>query len=222
MNALEAYFYKNTKRKIHKSPHLFEVYNTYFSRFINTDVHIMEIGVKHGGSLQMWKEYFGKNSKIFGVDIDPKTKYEENQIEIFILDQSNVEDLRKIKDLCPRIDILLDDGSHQCLHQINTFKELFPHITTNGIYMCEDLHTSYWPAYGGGHKNQNSFIEYSKNIIDDINAWNANEHADNKELTISDLTRSVHSIHFHQSSVVIEKRLTEPVKSELTGKINKG
>ncbi|MDZ7817326.1 MAG: hypothetical protein U5K55_01380 [Aliarcobacter sp.] len=36
--------------------------------------------------------------------------------------------------------------------QINTFEELFDHIDKNGIYLCEDIHTSYLEEYGGGYK----------------------------------------------------------------------
>lgn len=217
MNDLEKYFRNNTKRGIDKFIQYFEIYDTYFSKFRNTDVHVMEIGVQSGGSLQMWKDYFGEKSKIFGVDIDERTKYEEDQIEIFILNQGNIDDLNKLKNLCPRIDILIDDGSHQSIHQIDTFKELFPHITNNGIYICEDLHTAYWPHLGGGYKKETSFIEYIKKIIDDINAWKSNERSHNKELTISDITRSVNSIHFYQSAVVIEKKITSKIDREKTG-----
>ena len=36
--------------------------------------------------------------------------------------------------------------------QIVTFEELFPHVQPHGVYLCEDLHTSYVPptAIGGG------------------------------------------------------------------------
>lgn len=34
----------------------------------------MEIGVYRGGSLQMWKNYFGEGTRVIGIDITPETK----------------------------------------------------------------------------------------------------------------------------------------------------
>jgi 23S rRNA U2552 (ribose-2'-O)-methylase RlmE/FtsJ len=203
MNDLERYFMKNMKKMIHKWLHYFEIYDRHFSRFRGTDVHVVEFGVSYGGSLQMWKEYFGPNAKIFGVDIDPRCKkLEEKQIEIFIGDQENKEFLKSLTKQIPRIDILIDDGGHTMQQQINTYEELFYKIDKNGVYLCEDLHTSYWKNYDGGYKKHNTFIEYSKNFIDYINAW----HSRTNKLRISEFTMSVHSLHYYDSILVIEKR----------------
>ena len=92
--------------------------------------------------------------------------------------------------------------------QIATFEVLFPHIERNGTYLIEDLHTSYWHRHGGGYKSENSFIEYSKNFIDFINAWHSKEP---ETYQVSDFTRSAHSLHFYDSMLVIEKRpIVEP------------
>ena len=82
MNDLEKYFHENTGRLIHKWKHYFEIYDRHFSRFRGTDVHILEFGVSQGGSLQMWKNYFGHRCKIYGVDINKHCKsLEEDQIK---------------------------------------------------------------------------------------------------------------------------------------------
>jgi len=186
--------------------HYFEIYDRYLSRFRGTDVHIVEFGVSHGGSLQMWKEYFGPDARIFGIDINPHCKkLEEEQITIFTGDQEDRKFLNSIAKTIPRIDILIDDGGHKMKQQINTFEELFPYIDKHGVYLCEDLHTSYWPKYGGGFKNCSSFIEYSKRFIDRINAW----HTKTSKLQVSEFTKSVHSLHYYDSILVIEKRPIE-------------
>jgi len=203
MNDLEKYFTENTGWLIHKWKHYFEIYNRHFSRFRGTNVHIVEFGVSHGGSLKMWKEYFGPNCKIFGVDINPHCKtLEEDQIEIYIADQEDRKFLKSLAKNVPRIDILIDDGGHTMRQQINTFEELFTHIDKNGVYLCEDLHTSYWPAWGGGYRKSGSFIEYSKHFIDYINAW----HSKTNRLSVTQFTESVHSLHYYDSILVIEKR----------------
>ena len=169
MNDLQKFFSNNQGRLLHKWKHYFEIYNRHFSKYRGTDVHIVEFGVSHGGSLHLWKDYFGANAKVFAIDINPNCKeLEEDGIKIFIGDQQNRQFLRSLVKSIPRIDILIDDGGHTMKQQINTFEELFPHIDENGIYLCEDLHTSYWWKFGGGYKRKNTFIEYSKNFIDYI------------------------------------------------------
>jgi len=89
-NPLENYFYTNRKNIIHKWAHYFDIYHSHFKSFIDTKCVVLEIGVSMGGSLQMWKQYFGAEAKIYGVDIQPACKkFEEKNIEIFIGSQSD-------------------------------------------------------------------------------------------------------------------------------------
>ena len=215
MNFLEKYFTENKNRRIFKWHHYFEIYERHFEKFRNKDVSILEIGILHGGSLQMWKEYFGSNAKIYGIDINPKCKeFEEKNVEIFIGSQSDRNFLREIKSRIPKIDILIDDGGHTMEQQITTFEELFEHVDENGVYLCEDLHISYWEEFGGGYKNPSSYIEYSKNFIDYINAF----HSKNESLKVNSFTKSAHSLHYYDSVLVIEKRKIEPPYTLKTGK----
>lgn len=216
MNDLEAYFNGNTGRLIHKWNHYFEIYDRHFSRYRGTDVHILEFGVSHGGSLQMWKHYFGPHAKIYGVDINPQCKkLEEEQVEIMIGDQEDKTFLKELSERIPRIDILIDDGGHTMQQQINTFEELFPRVDRNGIFLCEDLHTSYWSQFGGGYKKPGTFIEYSKNFIDFIHAWDSRQ---TDALPVTEFTKSVHSLHYYNGILVIEKRAVEKPFHLKTGK----
>jgi hypothetical protein len=215
MNDLELFFERNTGRLIDKWKHYFEIYDRYFARFRGTKVNVMEFGVSQGGSLQMWRNYFGKDANLFGVDIDPNCKqFEESGVRIFIGDQENREFLRYVASSVPQIDILIDDGGHMMNQQINTFEELFPLIAPNGVYLAEDLHTSYWGDWGGGYKRPSSFIEYSKDFVDKINAWHSHEP---QRLAVSNFTRSVLGIHYYDSVLVIEKRPMERPVSKRTG-----
>lgn len=216
MNDLETYFKGNTGRLIHKWHHYFEIYDRHFSRYRGSDVHLVEFGVSHGGSLQMWKHYFGPGAKIFGVDINPQCKkLEEEQVEIFIGDQADRSFLKQLAVKLPRIDILIDDGGHTMQQQINTFEELFPCIEKNGIYLCEDIHTSYWPKFGGAYKRPDTFVEYSKNFIDSIHAWDSSQP---DALNVTEFTKSVHSLHYYNGILVIEKRPIEKPFHLKTGK----
>jgi len=215
MNDLEIYFRNNQKRLIEKPVHYFDIYDRHFNRYRNKDVVIVEIGVFQGGSLQMWKDYFGDKAKIYGIDIDPRCKsMEEENITILIGSQSDRIFLKSLQTQIPPIDILIDDGGHAMIQQIITYEELFPHIKEDGIYLCEDLCTSYWLEYGGGYKYRGSFIEYSKRFIDYLNAY----HSRSKRLSVNKFTASVDSIHYYDSVIVIEKkRRDSPPQNESFG-----
>lgn len=216
MNDLEKYFENNTGNLINKWTHYFEAYDNHLARFRNTDVHILEIGVRHGGSLQMWKDYLGVDAKIYGVDVNPRSReLEEDQIEIFIGDQEDLGFLAELKQQLPRIDILIDDGGHTMTQQITTFEKMFHHVSNDGVYICEDTHTSYWPTFGGGFRQPDTFMEMAKTLIDDIHAFH--KRGRNSEFQISDLTRSIESLHFYDSMVVIEKALVSSPELVFTG-----
>ncbi|MDO8727378.1 MAG: hypothetical protein Q7J35_15010 [Candidatus Methanoperedens sp.] len=218
MNDLEKYFRENNKKQIHKWIHYFDIYERHFSRFRNEEISVLEIGIYQGGSLQMWKNYFGGKAKIYGIDINPKCKeLEEENIKIFIGSQSDRDFLKKIKQSIPKIDILIDDGGHKFIQQIVTYEELFDHVKDDGVYLCEDLLTSYQMVlYGGGHKRNGTFIEYSKNFIDFLNAY----HSEQKSLKVTAFTKSVDSIHYYDSVIVIEKRKREKPHTEMTGTVS--
>jgi len=216
MNDLQKYFYSNKRNLIHKWDHFFEIYERHFSHFRGKEIVILEIGVSHGGSLQMWKDYFGEKVTVIGVDVNPECKkLEENGITIYIGSQEDRAFLKRLKSEIPKVDILIDDGGHTTAQQTTTFEELYEHIKDNGVYLCEDLHTSYWDEYGGGYKKEGTFIEYSKNFIDYINAWHSR---DKKLLDVSDFTRTTNSLHYYDSILVIEKNKRVAPSHHKTGK----
>lgn len=213
-NDLWKYFISNHHKPISKWIDYFRVYDKYFAKYRNTDVVMCEIGVCKGGSLQMWKKYLGGSATIIGIDINEKCKQlEEDQIHIEIGSQSDARFWDVIKQKYPKIDILLDDGGHTMEQQIATFENMFGHISDGGIYLCEDVHTSYWGKYGGGYKKSSSYIEYTKDFIDAINAY----HSETKELPISDNSNYIMGLHYYDSIVVIEKqkRLCPPFVIEI-------
>ena len=194
-------FLTNEQRLIHKWKHYFPVYESHFTRFVNQDVVIIEIGCGEGGSLQMWKRFLGPHARIVGIDVRPECiAFEEDQIEIRIGDQSDKNFLHKIiKEFGPP-DIVLDDGSHIMSHIKSSFDALYPTLSRTGVYLVEDLHTAYWDEYEGGLKRKGSFIEYCKELIDELNADHSRD-----ELPVTEFTRSTLSMHFYDSLVVFEK-----------------
>ncbi|GEO99014.1 CmcI family methyltransferase [Methylobacterium haplocladii] len=210
---LHKYFLSNGHKPLLKWIHYFDIYERHFERFRNKSPVMLEIGVAHGGSVQMWKEYFGPGCKIVGVDINPDFKrHESENVEIFIGSQDEPNVIDAILQKYPRIDIVLDDGSHMMEHMTNTFNLLFHRISPTGVYMVEDTHTCYWPEFGGGLDDPKSFLEICKHKIDDMNASYTRN-----ALPISDFTKSIHSMSFYDSIIVFEKKPQGARQMPITG-----
>lgn len=177
--------------------HYIDIYEQYLAPYKDMDfVKMLEIGIFQGGSLQMWKHYFGDKLSLTALDIYPNRKqYEEPGITIEIGDQEDKQFMQKVGKQHGLFDIVIDDGGHYPKQQINTFEELWPFITSHGIYICEDTHTSYLPKYTTTHL---TFIEYTRSLIDQLHGWYDEHYKTN-------LTRSIKAIHFYDSMVIIEK-----------------
>ncbi len=201
-NTLRNIFDNHSGRLIHKLDHYFDIYERYFSPYRNTEVVILEIGISHGGSLQMWKKYFGDKARIFAIDINPECKkLEDENVKIFIGSQEDSTFLTEVINQIPAPDIIIDDGGHTMRQQIVSFETLYSKVKDHGIYLCEDTCTSYWYEYGGGLRRANTFVEYSKKLIDNLYAW----HFKSNKVEVNDFTRHTNAIHFYDSIVVFEK-----------------
>jgi hypothetical protein len=214
MSRLKEIFEGNTDgRQIHKWLHYFDIYERHFEKYVGKEVNILEIGIFHGGSLEMWKKYFGEKARIYAVDINPNCRvFEDERTKIFIGSQEDRTFLRDVKQQVPLMDIIIDDGGHTMRQQIVSYEELYSHVKSDGIYLVEDLHTSYWSRFGGGLKKKSTFIEYSKNFIDQLNSWHYKD-------VPHDFARVTHSLHYYDSILVLEKRLIEKPIVERVGDI---
>lgn len=163
----------------------------------------------------MWRKYFGRKARIIGVDINPKCKsLQEKSIEIYIGDQEDRRFLKKLMKTIGNVDVVIEDGGHTMAQQINTFEEVFPYVEDGGVFLIEDLHTSYWKEYGGGYKKADSFIEYSKKIIDDINAYHSREP---KKFSVNKNTKTIKGMHVYDSIIVFDKGIVEKPSHKMTG-----
>lgn len=187
--------------------HYFPIYEKHMSSWRNKTLNFLEIGVYKGGSLQMWKRFFGPLATIVGIDINPECKqFEEDGIHIRIGDQNDPDFLKSVIEEFGSFDIVLDDGSHMMDHLKNTFDYLYPTKTKNGLYILEDLHTCYWEEFGGGIDNPNSFMNLSKKYIDELNA----DHS-RGVIPESFISKNTFGISFYDSVIVFE-RGTIPIK----------
>jgi hypothetical protein len=140
-NPLEEYFDAVTEGPgIWKWRHYFDVYHRHLAKFIDREVHVVEIGVYSGGSLPMWRRYFGHRSQIYGVDVAPECRaHEQEGVRVFIGDQGSPAFWREFRRDVPRIDVVIDDGSHEAADQIASLRCLLPHMANGGVYICEDI-----------------------------------------------------------------------------------
>ncbi len=204
MNDLQNFFEKRPSNDINKWSNYFDLYENYFSKFRTKPIHFLEIGVDRGGSSQMWKAYFGADALVVGIDINPECKKFENPEEnryVEIGDQSDPDFLKELIEKYEYFDIILDDGSHFPHHQIASFKYLWDYIAPNGIYMVEDIQTSYYLLYNSYTLNKNSFIEYSKQTIDEINIYHQAE-----RIGTESKIPHLYGVYFHSGMVIFEKR----------------
>jgi cephalosporin hydroxylase len=214
-NPLEVYFRANSGRLIHKWMHYFEVYHRHFARFRGRPVVVLEFGVNQGGSLEMWRDYFGDRATIYGVDIDPRcAALGGPRTTVFIGDQEDRGFLRHLASEIGPIDVLVEDGGHTMGQQIATFEELYPHLAPDGVFLVEDVHTSYWPRYGGGYRRPGTFMEHAKGLADQLNAWHSRE----PDLAVDEFTRTTRSVHFYDSIVVFERGTVMKPHAEKTGR----
>lgn len=128
---------------------------------------VLEIGVESGNSLKMWEEFFPK-ATIYGIDVNEQClQHETHRIKIFIGNQGDPVFLRQvIESAGGSFDIIIDDGSHAAADQIASFTNLFPALSTHGIYVIEDT---------GGCVNDKELVTVNKlkKCIDDIFYWPA-------------------------------------------------
>jgi tetratricopeptide (TPR) repeat protein len=194
----------NNGRVVNRWRHYFDIYHRHFARFRGQRLTMIEIGVFNGGSLLMWRDYLGPQATIVGVDINPGCeKFSAPGIDIVIGDQADRMFLRSLSDRYPDVAILLDDGGHQMHQQIATFEELYPRLRSDGVYLCEDIHTSYMSSFGGGYRQTQTFIETVKPLIDRLNAFHSRDHS---QFAPDDFTCTTDSMHFYDSVLVIEKK----------------
>lgn len=187
----------------------FKSYEHFLEKYRGKEFTFIEVGVLGGGSLFMWRDYFGPKARIIGIDLNPNAKkWEKEGFEIFIGSQSDENFWNEVVSKVGGIDVCLDDGGHTYEQQIITVESLLCAMNDGGIILVEDTHTSYMDGFG---PKKFSFINYVKNKIDQINfRFNFNEQSKKAE-------RRIWSIEIVESMVAlkIDKDASNAV-SELT------
>ncbi len=118
-----------------------EFYDREFGSISNEEIRLLEIGIWKGASLKMWADYFPKG-QIVGLDINKK-KMNLPRTTVVQGDQTNRRLLRKIGREHGLFDIIIDDGGHTMHQQQTSLGVLFKFVKPGGVYIIEDLGTSF-------------------------------------------------------------------------------
>jgi len=196
----------------HKWLHYFPIYEKLFSSLADKPLRILEIGVYNGGSIKMWTKYFRNYSLFVGLDIDPRCAEHtcpDKNIHVIIGSQDDEDLLEKTgKDFGP-FDIIIDDGSHINSHMIKTFNSLFSrHLKEGGLYVVEDVHTSYWKSY---RDIPRSFLDYAMRCSELMGIHYAStpfkdyDFSSKKPIRTPALAKLIEEIRFFDSIIVFER-----------------
>jgi hypothetical protein len=187
-------------------------YQKYFEPYREQAVKVLEIGIggydlpdAGGESLRMWKHYF-RRGLIYGMDIFPKPGVAESRVNVLQGDQGDERFLDSMARELGPFDIVIDYGSHISHHIIASFNALFPHVKPGGLYVIEDLASSYWPGWGGDADPSAQYrsMELIKNLLDGLHhseqMRNGSDEPSTTELTVT-------GVHVHHNLAIIEKGL---------------
>lgn len=211
---------KTDGRALIKMAHYLPIYDRILGAAQGRDASFLEIGVYKGGSVRMWRDFFGPASRLTFIDIDPACKaLELPGTEIRIGDQADADFLERLAADRGPFDFVVDDGGHMMNQQTASFRALWPHLKDGGLYIVEDVHTSYWPGFGGGLRAPGSFVEFAKDLIDRMHSWYTEDDAG---FPLHPMARELGAVMFFDSLVVLEKTLHDaPVAiTALDGKIS--
>jgi demethylmacrocin O-methyltransferase len=166
---------------------------------------MLEIGLGNyvdgtGYSRNMWKEYL-INAEVFVMDLD----YEFNDEigNVIKGDQSNLDDIRRVSNLCGSLDFIIDDGSHHPEHQLKTFEEFFiKNLKNGGIYIIEDIECSYWRPTSKVYGYETGYL----NIVD---FFSKRLHQINSEFSLVNNEYNISTITFGKNCIIIKKQTDE-------------
>lgn len=186
------------------------LYEQYLGRWRDEPITLLELGVWKGDSILTWWEYF-QQGIIFGVDRNLRecliTKDERRYL--YQCDQANADTLERIARGAGGFDVIIDDASHISSKTIASFGILFPFLRSGGLYVIEDLQTSYdVESYGEDEALANPNLSlaerpytamgFCKRLADEVNTSFFNPQFA--------LNYPIESVHFHPNICFIRKK----------------
>jgi hypothetical protein len=179
-----------------KHTNYFPAYDELLLKFVGQPMTFIEIGVLDGGSLFMWRDFFGDKARIIGIDMNPSAiKWRVHGFEIFIGNQSDPIFWKEFFEKVGNVDVLVDDGGHRNDQQLVTTLCSLPHIRDGGMIVVEDTQTSFMKFESF---KKFTFVNVLKSKINLLYARSSDL---NFEKNV--FSNSVHSIQFFESICVL-------------------
>lgn len=203
--------YKRSKYLSVKHSSYFHTYEHLLASYRGKVFTFVEVGVSNGGSLLMWRDYFGPQARIIGIEYNPDGKrFEADGFEIHIGNQADPDFWTKFFESVGDVDVILDDGGHTNDQQIITAHHCLPHIRDGGMLIVEDAHTSYYRDFG--NPSRFSFMNYAKHIVDAINTRSpkvkASDNALNKIVQFMGFYESIVTFHVNRRACITSMQTT--------------
>jgi len=193
------------------------IYPWFLEHFRGQRINLLEIGLEQNESIKLWQEYFSKAS-IYGIDIDKK-EFNDREVQLHQVDQSKEDQIERFtKEIDTTFDIIIDDGSHVPAHQILSLDHLWKVLSPGGVYIIEDIETSYWGnsnIYGYSFDADNdgsNFIRFAYDLIECVNAefWGGNKSDQND---CDSIGKEIEIISFAYNCIILVKKDPESFSS---------
>jgi hypothetical protein len=181
-----------------KYDNYFPAYEALLQKYVGRDVTIVEVGILNGGSLFMWRKFFGPKARVIGIDLNPDAReWEKHGFEIYIGDQSSDTFWTELFQKIGKVDVVIDDGGHTNRQQIITSHYAIQNINNGGLLIVEDVHTNYFREFG--NPSRYSFVNFAHRIVDGVNS-----RAYSLRRTYAQYSSRVYSVSFFESMVVFQ------------------
>lgn len=162
--------------KTEKGPGYYRAYERRFAALKEQPIKLLELGIAHGGSLELWRDYF-PNGTIVGLDhVLPILQGASERIHMYAGAQQDIALLDRIGVECAPegFDIIIDDASHKADDARTSFRHLLQHhLKSGGLYVIEDWGTGYWGYWPDGKSYDGTnhlagMVGFIKELVDEV------------------------------------------------------
>ena len=216
-NTLQDYAVEHGTDKQKRKHNYVAIYDALFTPFRQEIFDLLEIGIYHGGSIRMWRDYF-PNATIHGIDIRQRHINSIKDTERLVLNKVDQGSEAQLKEHAKKgpWKIVIDDGSHVSKHLKLTFDILWDTVEPGGYYIIEDTHCSYWkyPGKNWVEEGEESLATRMLRLADEVSSATYYKGAYNNYFVrheIQALTKhqiEVEYIQFRMGMIIIKKRGT--------------
>jgi hypothetical protein len=185
------------------------IYHKLLAHLRERPVRLLEIGIGGyhyktvgGASLRMWADYF-PHGQIVGIDVFPKTLALGPRITTFVGSQDDRSFLDRVTDAHGPFDIVIDDGSHKPEQVSASFYTLFPRLADGGLYIVEDVQTTFWPNFGGSVRDGGQTMKLIHSVVECLN--HAEIRAAEPTAQLAAFANEIQSLRAYHNLIAIEK-----------------